>query len=37
VKLQCVNRACDYTIVTASTIFHADMYCKCHSFFTHQL
>jgi hypothetical protein len=36
VKLQCVHRARNNTIVTAGTMFHVNMHCKCHDF-THQL
>ena len=30
-QLQCVNRACHHTIVTAGTMLHVNMHCKCHS------
>ena len=36
VKLQCVHRARNNTIVTAGTMFHVNVHCKCHDF-THQL
>jgi hypothetical protein len=32
VKLQRVNGARDHTIVTAGTIFHVNVHCKCHIF-----
>ena len=32
-----INRACDYTIIAASTTLHVNVQCKCHAFITHQL
>ena len=32
-KLQCVDGTRDYTIVTAGTVNHVNMHCKCHFFY----
>jgi hypothetical protein len=29
-QLQCVDWACHHTIVTAGTMLHVNMHCKCH-------